>query len=223
MKPGRASCPHPRTASSRPRTRPRAPPATRSPLRSPRAGRVRPRGISSSTAASFAGSSISVLVDRREDGARRDVHHADAARRELPRDRLREQLQAALRRAVVAEAPATGSPRARSTRSRSRPGRPPPASRARPRASRGTPPVRFTAITLFHSSSGMSTSANGFSIPALFTSRSTGPPSSARRPLEHRHDLLLVRHVGGDRERAAAGRVDLAHRAVGRLARRPRS
>ena len=40
--------------------------------------------------------------------------------------------------------------------------------------------MRFTAITLSHSSSGMSTSANELSIPALFTSRSTGAPSSAR-------------------------------------------
>jgi hypothetical protein len=39
--------------------------------------------------------------------------------------------------------------------------------------------VRFTASTLSHSSSGISTSAKGFSMPALFTSRSTGPPSSS--------------------------------------------
>jgi hypothetical protein len=40
--------------------------------------------------------------------------------------------------------------------------------------------VRLMASTRFHSSSGMSTSRNGFSTPALFTSRSTGPPSASR-------------------------------------------
>ena len=40
-------------------------------------------------------------------------------------------------------------------------------------------PVRLTMMTFSHSSSGMSTSSKGFSIPALLTSRSR-PPNASR-------------------------------------------